>query len=80
MHKQEYQGLILLTPSTQGNHLTDGQHISQRLYVKKEDVAKWREITQAERDQIVEQHTTPREPHHKPAPDKPPPAKKRSKK
>ena len=48
MNQQEYQGLVLLTPSTRGNWLTNDQSYSQRLYVKPNDVAAWREITEAE--------------------------------
>lgn len=53
MKTQEYQGLVLLTPSDPGHFVTNGKSISTRLYVKPEDVAKWKEITKAQRDEMM---------------------------
>lgn len=66
MHKQPYQGLVLLTPSTPGDYVTDGSTYSQRLYVKPEDVSGWREIPKAEYDEMVRKQQEP-EPEERPA-------------
>ena len=53
MKTQAYRDLVLLTPSTQGNYLTNDKSTSQRLYVKPEDVKAWREITAEEHKKMM---------------------------
>ena len=60
MNQQPYQGLMLLTPTTAGNWLTNGKSYSQRLYVKPEEVGGWKEITPAEYAAAVPTRPDPR--------------------
>lgn len=48
VNKQPYQGLVLITPSTSGDYVTDGKSYSQRLYVKPEQADEWRDISKAD--------------------------------